>query len=445
PDDSLRIALGDLSMQRATRRIDLRPMSITGVRDVARGSRLDPVLLHELTGGNPFFLTELLAADSTKLPGSARDAVLARCAPLAPQARSALDVVALIGGRMEPVLLAKAGIDGVDVDELVAAGLLVADGGAVRFRHELSRLAIDAQLGPHRRMQAHRIVLDALQAFGCDDDARLAFHADGAGDVVLVRRYAPSAAAAAAQLGAHREAVAQYERALRFTDRSDPRVVAELDDGLAIELANLDRFEEAGVACAEALAIWRRVDEPMRVGRDLRRLAAVMWRLCRGAECQRCRDEAVEVLEPLGPSTELGLAYLSQPSEAQDLAAWADGVARARAVAEEIGAIELLSQVLVSEAAVAFYRNEEWEGMARAALRTALDHGSDDLVAFLYTNLYELLVSSYRFASAEVEYAAGAALCDDRQLDVYSYCLRGRRALALTEVGRWDEALVVAG
>src|SRR4029077_10735593 len=130
----------------------------------------------------------------------ARDAVLARAARVSPQARAALEVAALIGGGMEPGLLAKAGIDGLDADELVGAGLLVADGRTLRFRHELARVAVDASLAPNRRIEVHRTVLDALQSFGCDDDARLVYHADGAGDTVLVRRFAPHAAARAASL-----------------------------------------------------------------------------------------------------------------------------------------------------------------------------------------------------------------------------------------------------
>jgi hypothetical protein len=47
------------------------------------------------------------------------------------------------------------------------------------------------------------------------DLALLAHHADGAGDQLAVLRHAPEAARCSAALGAHREAAAQYERALR--------------------------------------------------------------------------------------------------------------------------------------------------------------------------------------------------------------------------------------
>jgi len=50
----------------------------------------------------------------------------------------------------------------------------------------------------------------------CEGDARLAFHAEAAGDAAAVLRYAPAAAQRAVGLGSHREAAAQFERALRF-------------------------------------------------------------------------------------------------------------------------------------------------------------------------------------------------------------------------------------
>ena len=70
--------------------------------------------------------------------------------------------------------------------------------------------------------------MDALLSSGCNDDARLAFHAEGAGNAEFVLRYAPRAGRGAAALGARREAAAQYEPALRFVPETDIRTRAEL-------------------------------------------------------------------------------------------------------------------------------------------------------------------------------------------------------------------------
>ncbi len=117
-----------------------------------------------------------------------------------------------------PLVATAAGAPVETLDELVAAGLLTSDGDSLHFRHELSRRAVESVVPPQRRVALHRALIDALVARDCDDDdARLAYHAEGAGDAERVARFAPRAAVQAAGLGAHREAAAQYERALRFT------------------------------------------------------------------------------------------------------------------------------------------------------------------------------------------------------------------------------------
>jgi predicted ATPase len=96
-DDPLRLTLGALASQRATRRLRLPPLSMGGVATLAQGRKIDPTELHELTAGNPFFVTEVLQAGSDVLPASVRDAVLARTSTLTTPARDALDSTALIG------------------------------------------------------------------------------------------------------------------------------------------------------------------------------------------------------------------------------------------------------------------------------------------------------------------------------------------------------------
>jgi len=76
--DPLRVALGDLGSQRATRRVGLVPLSPGAVRTLAGASSLPAPDLYRLTGGNPFYVTEVLRAGVEEVPPSARDAVLAR-------------------------------------------------------------------------------------------------------------------------------------------------------------------------------------------------------------------------------------------------------------------------------------------------------------------------------------------------------------------------------
>jgi hypothetical protein len=190
---------------------------------LAGGSGLDPAALYRLTGGNPFYVSQAVAAGMNEVPVSARDAVLARAARLGSDSRAVLDAAALIGTRVELALLEPVtGCPPTAIDELLASGLITGDGMALQFRHEIARLAVEGAVAAHRRTAIHARALASLQALGCDDDARMAFHAEAAGDGPAALRHASAAARRAAALASHREAAAQFERALRFTDGPIP-------------------------------------------------------------------------------------------------------------------------------------------------------------------------------------------------------------------------------
>ena len=98
--------------------------------------------------------------------------------------------------------------------------MLTEQGRGVAFRHELARLAFEEAIPPSRRLALHRSALAALTDAGSGpgDPARLAHHAEAADIPELVLRHAPAAAERASSTGAHREAAAHYEQALRHGD-----------------------------------------------------------------------------------------------------------------------------------------------------------------------------------------------------------------------------------
>jgi DNA-binding CsgD family transcriptional regulator/tetratricopeptide (TPR) repeat protein len=446
PNDPLRMALGELAGQRTNRRIDVPPLSARGVRRLAEGSGFAPDDLHRLTGGNPFFLVEVLRVGDTAIPASARDAVLARAAAVSERARRALEVAALAGSHVDPQLLAEAaGAELETLDELVSAGLLRPDGVGLRFRHELSRRAVESGIAPHRRGHIHRSLLAALSSTACDDDARLAYHAEGAGDAGLVARYAPRAARDSASLGAYREAAAQYERALRFPPE-DLRELTELYEGYADSLAMVDRWPQAADARQRAIELWQVLGEPRREGHSHHKLGGVMWRLCRGPESVAAEVRAIELLEPLGADPELArvlsehafTVWRTDPPAAEKM------LERAREMADEVGEPAVRSDVLNSFAAGQYARRANWAPAMEEALALALGGDSAAQAGRAYANAYTFYAAQYRFAEGERYWRDGVAYCDDRDITTYGTCLRGHRAVALMDLGRWDEAVSLA-
>ena len=445
--DLLRLALGDLATHRCVRRIGLPPLSAEAVAVLAGGSGLDAAALHRLTGGNPFYVSQAVQAGTSDVPATARDAVLARAARLDAAARAVLDAAALIGTRVEVALLdSVAGCPPPVIDELLASGLLTADGVALQFRHEIARLAVAGAVTAHRSPAIHARILASLQALGRDDDACMAFHAEAAGDGPAALRYAASAARRAAALGSHREAAAQFERALRFADQADPATAAALHDGFAYEASLLDRWQEAAGAWERALALWRAVGDRLREGDTLRWLASSMCSLSRGDDAATAARAAIELLEPLGPTPELAWAYATLGSmwmmrganpEAIELAR------RAQGVAWPLGLTKVLSSALNTEACAVRVTGGKWAGTLCQALDIALAGRHESEVGRAYVNLHASYVAERDWAAAGQYFAKGLAYCDDHDITIYSIYARSERTSALERMGRWDEAVAL--
>ncbi|HEY7274793.1 MAG TPA: AAA family ATPase [Trebonia sp.] len=465
-DHRLRLALGDLAALRSTSRIRLDPLSAAGVRLLSAASGLDPAELYRLTGGNPFYITEVLQTGMREVPAAARDAVLARAARLGARARELLDVAALVGTRVEPELIeAVAPGSAALVDEILASGLLAEDrpegrpedrsedrpaegGGRLRFRHEIARLTVEQAIRVHRRGPIHRRILDALVAAGSRDDARLAFHAEGAGDGPAVLRYASAAARRAVDLASHQEAAAQYRRAVRFAADTGPGTAAELYGALAREASLVDHWAEAEEAGTRALELWRQVGDAYREGATLNQLARVHERLCQGADATAAAESAVAILRPLGASRELATAYgvLAVLRMVSGRPAEAAGLARqAAAMADAVDATAVLSDALNTVGCSLSLDDGDWRAPLREALAIAVGAGLPEQAGRAFANLHSISCEHRRFAEAERYYADGFRYTDEHDIGVYVNCLRGSRVFMLEQTGLWDEAVSVGG
>ena len=447
-DHPLRVVFGDLATQRATRRMRLPPLSEAAVRDLVGERDVDAAELYRITGGNPFFVTEILEAGWPAVPPTVRDTVAARLTRSGSGSRQVIEAAALIGARVDHSLLSSILPATAPVDESLTSGILVADGGDLRFRHELVRMAVEAGIAPRRKAELHGLLIAALEERGNADPALLAHHAEGAGDAKAVLLHAPEAARRASALGAHREAAAQFERALRFAADIDPAVLAGLHEGLAGEYSLLDRWEETEEAVRAALALRRELGDDRSVSQDLQVLSATLWRLCRGDESHAAAHEAVLALEDLPPDRERGFAYAGL-----GIALWSVGRAeglelleKARDLGESLGHADVVSYALNAIGlGMTVFRGEDALPTLEQALRTGLDAGLPEAVGRGYSSLQEAAVSLQKFDAADRYYAEGMAYCEDRELGVYSMCLLGWRAAAQLQAGQWGEAERICG
>ena len=253
----------------------------------------------------------MLASGAEALPATVRDAVLARIARLSPAARGLLEGVALVPARAELWLLDAAFPAVADrVDECVQGGVLEAVSAGVAFRHELARLAVESTVAPRRRRDLHAAILAALETAPVDaGSARLAHHAEEAGDTDAVLRHGRAAAERGSATGAHREAAAQYARVLRHADALPPADRADLLLAFALEARASGAYEASITALEDAVDLRRSLGDRLRAGDHLARLTIPYMMVGHNAEAEAASRSAVETLETLPASAELATAY----------------------------------------------------------------------------------------------------------------------------------------
>jgi DNA-binding CsgD family transcriptional regulator len=447
----VRLAVGELGTAQGVRRLQLPALSRAAVEQLAGPRGVDPDELYLRTQGNPFFVTEVLAGEGTEVPPTVRDAVLGRVSRLTDAARGILELVAVMPPHVELSLLARIAPDEVvHVDACLASGMLRSEGRAVSFRHELARLAVEQSIGPFRRVQLHRRVLEELQhtaAGDLPDLAQLAHHAEAAGDAAAVLEHAASAGARAASQGAHREAAAQYARALRFAGALPPDELAELLQRHAYECYLTNRIDEAVASQERALACYRGLGDRRRESAGLCALSQMLWCPGRIAESDRAGQAAVDVLEGLERGRELANAYSNLAVLANDgptSTIWAE---RARAVAEPIGD-ERICRLTHLEIGAARYEDDgttESRDRVERLLELEMRIGNEMDAAFAWRRLARAASRHHAFPDVDRFLEAGAAYCAERDLEILERYFHVYRALAALDRARFAESAEAAG
>ncbi|HEX5799470.1 MAG TPA: LuxR C-terminal-related transcriptional regulator [Gaiellaceae bacterium] len=445
-DHPLRVVLGELATARGVVRLSVPRLSVEAVRELAEPSGADGDTIHRLTQGNAFYVTEILASEGGELPETVRDAVLARAAGLPAAARRLLEAVAVVPARAELWLLeAIAPLELAQLGDCLSSGMLHEERDGVAFRHELARLAVESATAPHRRRALHGSVLAALVPTG--DVARLAHHAEEAGNAAAVLAYAPAAARRAADASAHREAAAQYERALRHADALSAGERASLLAAYAQETHVIGRHATAVEAGVEAIAHYRALGDTLREGELLAQLPTPYISLGRNADAEAASLRAIELLERLPAGPELIKAYCMQASLRMLARDNPDGVLwgrRALAVAERLGDEEGRSFALnvIGTSHLMAGEFDLGVGFLLRSLDLARAHDNEGRINSALSMLGSGLAEMYELERAEAYLREQIAFGEPRELFV-GYPQAWLACVHLYR-GRWDEVAPLA-
>lgn len=442
----LRTVIGDMPT-RSISRVPLSPLSKAAVRQLAAAAGRDAEGLHELTGGNAFFVTEILATSANQVPATVRDAAIARIARLSEPARRVAHLASVVPGKLERWLVDEIAAPSVGVlQECLNVGMVEYPDHSLGFRHELARRAVESSVPLVQRRALNEQVLATLMRHNDRKVAmaRLVHHADQAGDGGTVLRLAPVAAEKAATVGAHREAAVYLTTALRHGISLPDVERAALLERLSYECYLTDQIPEATAAREEALALWRAAGDRLREGDNLRSLSRLGWFRGDKQATESCARQAIEVLETLPPGRELAWAY-SNCSQVHMLANDVESTLvwgrKALALAIRLGDTEIQSHALNNIGTIKLAVGDaSGRHDLEQALEMSLAGGFEEHVARAYTNLTTMTVRRRDYAYAEPCLKQGIGYCEEHDLDSWGRYMMAHRAELSLALGRWEAA-----
>ena len=444
----LRNVLGQLSSDSLTR-LQLQPLSRHAVEKMAeeRGYKGEDVF--SISGGNPFYVTEILASYSPGVPDNIKDAILSVYHKQEKGTKNAWEMCSVIPEGLEINRFAKIKATwDVEMDHCFALQVIIVKKDRVVFKHELYRRTIEGSLSPFKRIALNKkmleLFLDSFEAEG--EIERIVHYAKNANENELVVKYAPIAAVQAACVGAHIEASKLFLMAIEFSDGSDVDEMVSFYESYAYECYLTNQIKEAIIYQGKALKAWQKKNEMEQAGNCLRFLSRLWWFDGNRQEAEKYAKQAIEILASQPASKAKAMAYsnMSQLKMLSDETAesleWGN---KSIDMAKEIKDDEILCHAM-NNVGSALWKSkpskEKGKEMLLESLDMALKNSFHEHVARAYSNVASnhLLLKEYELTRQVLEKSIN--YCEERNLDSsknYQFYLKARIFL---ETGDWHQA-----
>jgi len=445
----------------AVTRLELAPLSEMAVDQLTHESdgSIDTRIAFELTAGNPFYVTEILAAggwEPDQVPSSVAQVVTTRLGRLPEETRRVAELVSVVPSRVDLELLKACEPSWSEaLESAEEIGLVTLRANAVSYRHELARRAVEAKLPELRRRALHRRVLDGLMEMGDPEPASVVHHATRAGDDGLLAEWGPVAARAAARAEAHREALAHYERTAAVADLIDEAERGSIFEELASESLNAGRHDRALDAINKALSFHESLSDHVARARALVARSWIHWVEAHREQAYADSEEALRLLESLqeGPVHALVQAHLAWIAmEDWRLADALERGQQAIRLAERYDQPSVLANALNTVGTSKLLRDED-EGeqyLARSVevaeessreqdldLSRSAGHAAPRAAA----NLASTAIEARRYSRARQAISDGLAYARDGESIGHVDYLEATRARLLMETGELDKAI----
>jgi DNA-binding CsgD family transcriptional regulator/tetratricopeptide (TPR) repeat protein len=441
----VRALLGDIARIESFTRLPLRSFSLDAVQALVGDTALDPEKVHVLTGGNPFFVTEIAKDPDGPMPVSVRDAVLDHAAVVAKEDFETLQLVAAAPDRVDHRLLPALGIDLPTLRRLDASGLLLSTGDGLQFRHELARLAVQSTIPPAGRASLHARLLQAHEQLDFRDPAVMTHHAVEAGDDARVVQYATAAAEQATRAGSHTDAAAFLQTAIEHLPDGRDAERAGLLQALGLEQYMTSRLAEGIATIQSSFPLWRRVDDLAGLAAAHDNCAVLEYYNARRNDAETHADRAAEMADEAGARVAFGTAkvtraYLAAHRSEFDFALACCDEAEQVAREEKDAGLAVRSGLIRS--VVGFAQGDvEARAQVTRSIEEAREHNLDELASTGYSNLAYIDVEQRRLRSAAHVLEQSLPFADERDIAICRHWQTGVRSRLHLYQGRWDAAL----
>ncbi|GHN02734.1 LuxR family transcriptional regulator [Cytophagales bacterium WSM2-2] len=434
-------------------KIKIKPFSPEAVDELAKARGHESgEKVYSLTGGNPFYVTEILSDYSSGIPERVKDSVLATYFKKDERTQQLWQLLSILPTRIDLKLLKYIEPNYPNtMEKCIHGGIIVVTKDYMGFKHELFRIAIEESLTNYKRMELHKrivkIMLDNLGEY--KNLSRLVHHARLADDEKTVVAYAPKAAREAASVGSHLEASKLYLTAICHAKPEDPELVT-LYEKHAYECYLTSQFDMAIHSQEQALAIWRNRRVRLKEGDATRFLSRLWWFKGDHEKYMSLALEAITILDNGFPTRERALAYsnMSQlcmlADRSEDGLHWGN---KAIDLTTRMEDMEILSHALNNIGTIkmrCINSQKEGEELLNKSLLMAHEHGYHEHVARAYTNFGANYVIIRKYKKAEEAFDLGLKYCELRDLTSWINYMSSWKSRMLLETGRWKEAEVLA-
>jgi DNA-binding CsgD family transcriptional regulator/tetratricopeptide (TPR) repeat protein len=448
----LRNLLGQLPPDSFTR-LHLPPLSRTAVEKLAVEKGYSGEDVYSISGGNPFYVNEILASYSPGVPDNIKDSILSVYQRQDERTKQVWEILSVIPTgfeiryleKMEPYYASA-------IDNCMDARILVVKDAQIFFKHELYRRTIETSLSPFVRIALNKRILDMfLDSLEQNQETeRIIHHAKNANEYDIVVHYAPLAAKQAACVGAHTEASRLYYTAIEYYQGSDKDKLIQLYESYAYECYLTNRIKEAIIYQGKSLNIRKTKDNNEKIGNCMWFLSRLWWFDGNHKQAENYAGQAIEVLDNEPSSKAKGMAF-SNMSQMKMLADNGDECIfwgqKAIDIAKETGDEEILSHALNNMGTV-YMRTVSTRPKGKELLQQSLDialkNSFHEHAARAYTNMVSNGVKMRDYPFAKKIFEEGIQYCEERDLGSWSDYMTADKAKLHLKTGAWEEALRLA-